>query len=67
MATFFSKKFYNTPVAFSMRVLNQKFVGESPSWPKAPDFDSGIRRFESFFPCQLSGASIVVLAPVCFF
>lgn len=19
---------------------------------KAPDFDSGIRRFESFFPCQ---------------
>ena len=20
---------------------------------KAPDFDSGIRRFESFFPCQI--------------
>ena len=25
-------------------------LGESPELVKAPDFDSGIRRFESFFP-----------------
>ena len=37
-------------------VYNSVFsvTGESPSWFKAPDSDSGIRGFESFFPCHLA-------------
>lgn len=32
--------------------------GVSPSWPKAPDFDSGIRRFESYHPRHMNFASL---------
>lgn len=28
-------------------------MGNSQVWPKALGFDSSIRRFESYFPCQL--------------
>ena len=39
-------------------------VGESPSG-KAPDFDSGIRRFDPFLPCQarfttMSGLQVAI-------
>src|SRR5262245_14961464 len=40
------------PMAHTAPVPGDTSIGESPSWFKAPDSDSGIRGFESFLPCQ---------------
>ena len=51
------KACYNTPCVRGRR----PYIGMSPSG-KAPDFDSGIRRFESYHPSQkLWGQSLTAI------
>ena len=43
------------------RLQGKRSVGESPSSVKAPDFDSGMRRFESYLPSHLVAADRAAL------
>ncbi len=43
----------------------RKIFGESPSG-KAPDFDSGIRRFDPYLPSQFLLTLFGALRPLCY-
>src|SRR6185369_3060634 len=43
---------------------NRGSAGESPSG-KAPDFDSGIRRFDPYLPSQINNGLRLIANPVC--